>query len=299
MKAGAPMGRRSHMELSSIIVFLGILSILLQFAAYYFFASPYLVLGISSLVVIICAYILQEQSLTFESCFIYTTLILFISIIITSLTYLESEASIMPFSNTLYGIIVVNWFIPTLYCLVRNLFDYSSRLENFVSYYRNVSILFILFYIGIIIYGSFGENAFPWAYPSVLNNKSLTPFWSLATQIEDYINQLIPISDILTYLFSRIFTFVPYGFYSILLLRNTSKFIRFISLLIFPSIIELLQYYIIPGRFDLDDVIYALIGGIVGALLFHLINTIYYVISGRPFLIKDSANRYSNSTLHF
>lgn len=293
------MRRRSNMEISSMIVFLSIISILLQFGAYYFIASPYIILGISSIVIIICAHILLEQSLTYESCTIYTILNLFISTIVTLLTYLGTETKLLPFSNTLFGIIAVNWLVPMVYCFIRNMFDYGSRIEKYPSFYRNISIIFILFYIGILIYGSFGKDAFPWAYRMKSVDYNLTPFWAIATQIEDYINRLIPLSDILTYLFSRILIFIPYGFYGILLLRNNAKIFRFLYLLLLPSAIELFQYFLIPARCDIDDIIYAFIGGVLGALLFHLINAIYRGVSGRDFLSKDSDFRYSGNSLYF
>lgn len=291
------MRRRSNTEVSSLIVFLSIISILVQFGAYYFIASNYIILGISVVAVIICTHILSELSLNFESCFIYTILILFISLIITILTYLGSD-TLIPYTNTLIGIVAINWIAPTVHCFLRNMFDGSGRIENFHTFYRNVSIVFIMFYIGILLYGSFAENAFPWVYRMKIDSFNFTPFWSIATQIEDYINHMIPLSDILTYLLSRILTYIPYGFYVILLLRNKSKLIRFISLLLLPSAVELFQYFIIPARCDIDDVVYAFIGGVIGALLFHLINVIYRVISGRDFLSKDDF-RISKSSLYY
>lgn len=299
MKAGVTMRRHSQMTISTMIVFLSIISIIIQFTAYYFLGSLYLILGISSLIVIISSRILTEQSLTYESCFVYTTLTLFISIIITLLIFFGKDANFFPYTKTLLGIIAVNWFIPTAYCFIRNMFDYGIRIEKFHSFYRNVSILFILFYMGVLIYGSFGENAFPWAYRMISIKQNFTPFWSIATQIEDYINGMIPLSDILVYLFSRIVIYIPYGYYIILLLRNTAKLIRFIFLLLLPSIVELFQYFIIPARCDIDDIIYAFIGGVIGALFFHLINTIYRAVSGKNFLSKERGFRYSNNSLYF
>lgn len=294
------MRRRSNMEISSTIVFLSIISIIIQFGAYYFFASPYIIFGVGSIVIIICSHILLEKSLTYESCTVYTILNLFISSLITILTYLSIESKLLPFSYTLFGIIAVNWLVPMVYCFIRSMLDYGSRIRKYTSFYRNISIVFILFYICILIYGSFGKDAFPWAYRMKSDGYNITPFWAIATQIEYYINRMIPLSDILIYLFSRILTYIPYGFYGILLLRNKAKIIRFLYLLLLPSAIELFQYFLIPARCDIDDVIYAFIGGVLGALLFHLINAIYRHVSGRNFLSKDSDFRYTgSSSLHF
>lgn len=299
MKAGVDMRRRSYMAVSSMIVFLSIISILVQYTAYYFIESPYLILGISSVIVIICTHILLEQSLTYESCTVYTILLLFISLIITLLVYIGADGNILPFTNTLFGIIVLNWLLPMLQCFIRNMLDYGSRIERFNTFYRNVSIIFMLFYIGILIYISFAENSFPAIIRMRSNHQNFTPFWWVATQIEDYINELIPFSDIVIYLLGRILVYIPYGFYGILVLRNSSKLVRAVYLLLLPSVIELFQYFLTPQRCDIDDIIYALIGGIIGGLWFYLTNAIYYAISGKDFLSKDSDYIYSNTTLHF
>lgn len=292
------MNRHSDMEISSMLVFLSILSIVLQFGAYYIFASPIIILGIGIFAVIICTHILLEFSLNFKSCFIYTILILFISLIITLLTYLGKETPI-PFSKTLIAIVSVNWFVPTIYCILRNMFDTAGRCHNFKSYFRNVSIIFILFYLVILIYASFGKEAFPWMYRFKTEGRNFTPFWTIATQIEDYINRMIPLSDIFDYLLSRILLYVPYGFYVLIILRYKPKIIRFIFLLLLPSAIELFQYFMLPARCDIDDIVFALIGGVIGALLFHLNNTVYRAVSGKDFLAKDTDYIFTKKSIYY
>ncbi|MBH1941688.1 VanZ family protein [Mobilitalea sibirica] len=293
------MQRRSYTGISSLIVFLSIITILVQFAAYYFFASVYLFLGISCLISIICIHILIEQSLTYESSFIYSVLTVFISLIITVLTYYGKDQSFIPYTIYLFGIVAVNWFIPTIHCFFRNMLDYGSRIEGFHHFYRNNSIILLLFYIGIMIYGYFTDGSFPWAYPYVVEDINFTPFMSVSSLIEDYLNDLIPIKDIITYLLSRILLYVPYGFYIILVLRRRSRILRALSLLFVPLALEVVQYFLFEARTDIDDVIFAVIGGIVGALWFHLTNQFFKAVSGKNFLAKESDFRYSNSSLHF
>lgn len=293
------MQKRSNIETSALIVFLSILTILIQFAAYYFFASFYIILGIAALATIVCSHILLEQTLSYESCFIYDLLILFISIVIVFLTYFGSDQNFFPYTDLLLWIVAFNWFIPAIHCYLRNMLEYGNRIEDFTVFFRNSGILFNVFYVGILLYASFAGDAFPWMYRAVAENANLTPFWSIATQIEDYMNHMIPLSDIFTYLASRVLLFFPYGYYSILLLRRRPRFVRFLALLLLPVILELLQLFFYPTRCDIDDVIYALIGGLLGALWFHLNNVIFRAVSGKIFLAKDSDFRYSKSSLHF
>ncbi len=293
------MQKRSNIETSALIVFLSIFTILVQFAAYYLFSSSYVILGIACLATIVCSHFLLEQSLSYESCFIFSLLIMFISVIITILTYFGNDYYFLPYTDVLLGIIAINWFVPTLHCYIRNMIEYGNKIDDFKAFFRNSGILFNIIYLGILLYASFAEAAFPWMYRVAAENFNRTPFWSIATQIEDYMKHMLPLSDIFTYLASRILLFLPYGYFSTLLLRRRPRFVRFLALLLFPVILETLQFFLYPTRCDIDDVTYAFLGGLLGALWFHLNNVIFRTISGKTFLPKDSDFRYSKSSLHF
>lgn len=293
------MQRHTSVQISYLIVFLSILTIMIQFVSYYFIASVYIIYIISCIVSLICCHILLEQSLTYEACFVYALLSIFISLIITVLTYFGNGHSLIPFAGTLVGITIINWLVPTLHCYFRNLFDYGMRIDCFNSFYRNSSIIFILFYFGIIFYAAFTKGAFPWAYPVTAENANFTPFWIISSQIEDYLYDLLPIRDIVIYLCSRILIFIPYGFYCTLLTRGHSRLLRFFFLLFLPVILEVSQYFFYVKRFDIDDMIYALIGGLLGALWFFITNKLYWAVSGKSFLGKDPNYRFSNGSLHF
>lgn len=293
------MQRHSNIHISSLIVSFSILTIIVQFAAYYFLASSYMIWGISALISIICCHILLEQSITYETCFIYIVLTLFVSLTITVLIYFGMDHSTIPYNTILIGIVTINWLVPTLLCLLRNMFDYGARIENYAPFFRNNSIVFLLFYFVFIVYSAFAKGAFPWAYPVPLETANFIPFWVIPTQIEDYMNGLIPLSDIVIYLSSRILIYAPYGFFCALITRGHARTLRFLSLLMFPLLLEVLQFLFIKTRCDIDDLMYAFMGGILGSLGFYLINKIFHAVSGKEFLEKKPDYRFSNSTLHW
>jgi glycopeptide antibiotics resistance protein len=291
--------RRTHVQASSLIILLSIITIIAQFAVYYFFAAVYIIWGISILMCVISCHILQEQTATYEACFNYSVLIMFISSVITALSYLGEGGSFLPYTGGMLGIIIINWLIPCVHCFLRNMLDYGTRFEDYRTFYRNDSLLFIIIYIGIILYGSFVPSAFPWAYTGSLNYANFIPFEAITLQIEDYLYGLLSLGNIILYLACRIFLYIPYGYQINFLLRKHGKPIRLAALLVLPILIEIFQYIIIPVRFDIDDIIYALIGGILGSLLFGLCNLIVRAITGRDFLSKDSGYSYSGSRIHF
>lgn len=293
------MQRRSSIQISSLIVFLSILTIIVQFTAYYFLSSNYFILGISCLISFLCCHVLLEQSFTYESCMVYSVLTLFVSLIVTLLTYLSKNNTEFPFTMTLVGISFINWLIPNFHCFLRYMLDYHSRWNNYSKFYKSTNILFFIFYIGLIIYGSFAKNAFPWAYKIATPSVNFTPFLILSAHIEDYLYGLIPISDIFAYIFSRLLIYIPYGFYCTLLLRKKPIITRLFILFLLPFLLEVVQFFVFPVRCDIDDLIYGFLGGILGGLSFLIINLIFKAISGKDFLIKNNTYRYAHSSLHF
>lgn len=293
------MQRRTNIQVSSLIILLGILTILVQFTVYYFFGAYLIIWGISSLVSVICCHILLEQTSSYEACFSYSLFSLFVSLIVTVISYFGKVQTFLPYTAALLGIVVINWLIPMIHCYLRYMLDYGTKVEDFSSFYRNLSLVFVMFYITALIYGSFVKDAYPWAFPMNNSSYNLIPFSIIATQIEDYLYDYIPLSDIIIYLATRIIAYIPYGFYITLLLRRQSKLTRFFALLQLPLIIEILQYFFIPRYCDIDDLIYGLIGGLLGSLMFLLTAVIFQAISGKEFLSRENEYRHSGSSLYF
>lgn len=278
------MHKRTYMEISSFIVLLSIMSIVLQFTSYYFIASEFLLLGLCSIISLLCNHILAEQSQSYQSCFLHSILSVFISLLIYSLTYFGENRDFIHYNEIIVGIVILNWVIPTLYCFLRQILGFGAPIQDFITFFRNNSLVFLTFYVTGFTYGQFAESAFPWIYQYPSEGINLRPFWSIASQIEAQINGSLELSQIISYLLSRILFYIPYGYFITLVLRNLPRLIRYLMLLLLPVAVEILQYYIIPSRCDIDDIIYGFIGSALGALLFYLTNVVFRVFSGREFL---------------
>jgi len=289
--------RRTNLQATSLIMLCGIMTTLVQFMTYYFFEAYIVIWGVSCLISILCCHLLLEQTTSYESCFHYSLMTVFVSLVITVESYFGKVQTFLPFTYAMIGIIVINWLIPLFHCYLRNMLDYGTRMEGFLSFYRNISFLFLSFYIVFLLIASFLKGIFPWAYPYEVTTFNLLPFNVIATMIEDSLYSYVSLSEILTYLATRILTYAPYGFYITLLLRRQSKLSRFLALLLLPLMIELLQYLFIPANCDIDDFIYGIIGGLFGSIFFYLTGALFRIISGRDFLSRDNDYRYSGSSM--
>ena len=139
------------------------------------------------------------------------------------------------------------------------------------------------------------RGTYPWPYPIILDGETYS-FLSLSIYWKVY-SRTGSIKDVFIYLAGRILIFLPYGFYIGLLLRNKPRILKFIALLFFPLILELIEFWTLSPGADIDDIFYGLIGSLIGTAMFYLVNYIYRLGSGRNFLSKGNNYRYSN--LHF
>lgn len=292
------MKKRVSTQSSSLLVMLSLFTILIQFAAYYFFNYNIAIWGIACVVSIICCHILLCQTITYHICFDYSFLTMFMSLIIIILTYFGNNQD-FSYSGTMLGIAFINWLIPMLHCFFRYMLDYGTTVDDFNSFYRDSSIVFFIFYIGILIYGSFTPDVFGWAYKAIPDNAVFVPFKIITLQVKHYLDGSVPFINIIIYLASRILIYLPYGFIIMLVLRRKSRLSKGLSVFILPFLIETVQYFTIPVRCDIDDLIYAVISSLLGFLAFMLINAIYRAFSGRNFLMNEETYRRYGNTLHF
>jgi glycopeptide antibiotics resistance protein len=293
------MQRRTNIQVTSLIILLSIITILVQFVIYYFFSAFYIILGAAVLINALCCHLIIEQTATYEACFSYSVLNLFISTIIIVLSYFGKDLSLLPYTSLMLGIAIINWLIPSVHCFTRNMLDYGTRLEDYSAFYRKDSVLFFAVYLIFLLYTAFSKASFSFTSVGSLDTVNFIPFEAITIQIEDFLYDIVPLKNILTYLLSRILLFLPYGFQLALLLRRQGRLVRFASLLVLPLSVELVQYFLFPSRCDIDDIIYGLIGGIVGTLLFYLCNMLYRAFAGKDFLAGRGDAAYSRGKLRF
>ncbi len=291
--------QRSSISITTLIILFSILTVLAQFGAYYLLGPVFGVYSIAALFSLLFSHVFLDRTLNYESCFSYSLLNIFLCTIIIMLSYFSNAGSILPYHPTLIIIIILNWIIPLLYCIIRNLTDRGFKYTNFNIFYRNINIIFILFYTGLLIVLLFMKNKSFVLYYTDFESVNMVPFLTLATLIEEYLNGYVALGTIAKYLLQEIALFIPYGFYTVLLLRYQSRSLRILVLLILPLMVEILQKVFHLGKGDLDDVILGLLGGLIGAVFYHILNRIYRSFTDEDFLHNRPHYPFSDSSLHF
>jgi len=285
---------RSSTHITTLIILLSILTITIQFSVYYFFGATLVTFGLITLLILLCSHIFLNRSHSYEACFSYSLLNIFVCFIIMFSNF-RGEVSFLIYQHNLLLFIILHWTIPTLYCIIRCLLDKCSKYTNFNLFYRNISIVFLVIYVGVLIYILFLQNGTNILYYTDYHSINLVPFLTLATLIEDHINGYVSVNNITAYLIQGILLFVPYGFYTILLLRYNRLLTRIIALLFLPLLIEVLQRVFLLGKGDIDDIILAMIGSVIGALCYHILNLIFRAVTDDDFLYECSHYSFYNN----
>ncbi|SHO47822.1 VanZ family protein [Anaerocolumna xylanovorans] len=290
--------QKSTSYTTTAVILFSILTIVLEFTAYYFLKVSLLAFIITALLALLFCHTVLVLGLHFEACFSYQLLHLLMWGIILFLLYVGNDSDIITYSARLFLFPVIHWICCIIYCTLRNLWDEGSRYTNFKKYFRNSSILFLLLYTVFLVLWLFLHNT-DYSYNKELSSLNLVPFFTLAGFITDFMDKNRTLSQIFFYLADRVLVYLPYGFFIILLMKRSSRLVRFLLLLLFPLVIEGLQALLSFGRCDIEDILYGLLGGFIGALLYHLLNRTFRNVKGMDFL-ETSRRFYSNrSSLHF
>lgn len=278
--------KKNYSHITTLIILFSIATVILQFTAYYFINSFLLTLGISALLCLLGTRILLQLTNNYGSCFSYSLLNVLLCSIILLLSYLGNTQNLFLFHEKLYLFLLINWLVPHLFAVFRNITDTSDRISGFKVFFRNSSIVFGVFYLITFIQFLFIRNTEFLILDTDLSKVNLVPFYTLATLIEDYISDKGSLSLIRTYFIQGLIPFIPYGFYIILMLRYQKRGIRFMALFLFPVIIEILQRILLLGKADIEEVLLGLLGGFVGAILYHGVNALYSHAKDRDFLTE-------------
>lgn len=279
-------------------ILFSILTLVLEFGAYYFLTVSIFTFLFTAFLALLFCHLTLTISQHFETCFSYQLLHLLMWGIILFLLFIGNDSDFISYSLQLFLFPFIHWACCVLYSILRNLWDEGGRFTGFKNYFRNSSLLFLLVYAAFLVYWLFLSNTDS-SFHTESFSVNLIPFLTLASLITDFIDKNITLSHIFAFLGDRALIYLPYGFFCILLARKQPRLIRFLLLLLFPFIIEVLQGILQLGSSDIEDVLYGLLGGFSGGLLYHLLNRTYQNVKGMDFLATSRRFYSGRSSLHF
>lgn len=273
---------RLSVRLTTIIDFVSLLTLGLEFFLIYYCSSNLLLLSTISFVLILCTSIFIRTSKSFDSGFLYSFILVLFSSCIIGFIYMKGESFSLEYSKKMLILILLNWLIPMLCSIWLNLHDTREQLAHFNSFFNKSSTQFIIYYIGFLaLLIVIKPVALPCVSKAMMQSvneatyRNIIPFYRIACYLEDVIYNHADASPLIQYIIASILVTTPYGFYITLLFKNKGHITRLSLFFLLPSIMEVCKHFISHQTADVEHVLLGVLGGLFGSCLFFLLNSRY------------------------
>lgn len=270
-------------NISSLVILLSLISLICEGFIYYFI--PQHIWAI--IFAIFCSLLLSHFFL--ETAFRYTYNVLhsaFMTIgtmIYAVIIYLIQPNQWISYDFSMVVLVLVNWLIPFLYCTLRDLCDPGPRFDGYHRYFHHMSIVLLLIYAFALIKQYYLTPIIPPYESLAFGAQNFVPYMATGSYLEEIIRMGQSPTSILCFLAEMIILFIPFGFYMRAYSGKWPFILRLFCYLAFPLILEISQYLFGIGRGHIDDYVSALIGTLIGILIYHAINSIFRIVAGRSF----------------
>lgn len=274
------------MSINNLVVLVCILATAVQVGVYYFLNNPTLAVIVTILLTIGITHFFLELSLDYEVCFLYSAIMVVFSLIVMVAIHECQPNEWISFHYQLIWIVFCNWFFAMLYCICRDAADRGPRFENFVPFFHKMSVLCLLVYMGTVVYIMFVAPLMPPYDLQAFGAHNFVPFMSTGSYLENALRTGGDIKPMLIYITLVVASGIPFGFFTRLYFRRMLFLPRLLFMLLIPLFLEFLQECLQIGRGDIDDYCMALIGVLLGVILFHIIDGIYHALGKQQFLAE-------------
>ena len=272
------LGNQIESSKSMWIVLLGMIVSVLQLVIYQLINDGWLGLLLGGICLLIGSALIHFITGEQEELFSYLLIPCILSGCV-GLLIPHSATQLFPSSGTVLTGALLAWLIPVLYACIFTWAAGLSALGQFTVFYKKASIFFYLVYFGLLIYWFGWYNRIPGTDVKV----QLIPFASFAAYIDGMLTNAVSVERLVLFLAERILLFMPYGFLIAMVCRKLHSVLRLLFVFLLPLLLELLQLLLGFNTCSVDDVIFSLLGGLIGMLFFVIFNGMFQRIIGRNF----------------
>lgn len=198
-------------------------------------------------------------------------------------------------SKSLFFISILVWLITVIYAVVCVWVRGSGSSLLFVPFYLRSTVFFYLVYFSLVVFGVFFYDKVAATDDMV----QMIPFATFAAYIEAIIHEVIPWQALAYFLLYRAAFFIPYGFFVSMVCQKLHVAVRILILLILPGLIEIVQLLFRLNRCDIDELIFAFIGGLIGMLCFCVFNELFIHFTGKMYDGKEPDRDYYGRRLRY
>lgn len=277
------MNKRA-VNISSLVLLLSLLSFLLEVTMYYFIPNRAITVFVASVLSIGLSHFFLETSMEYNSCFLHGSFMTITAVAFTVIVYLLQPNPWITYDYSMLVLVLLNWLIPFVYCFFRDFFDRGPRFANYTFFFHGMSVVFLVIYFIALIKQLFVTPMQPPYKELAFGAHNFVPFMASGEYLENALENGENIRPMLLYLTEMVMLFIPFGFYAKVYTRKQPFFIRLFTALFVPFAFEMVQYLTGIGRAHIDDYALAMIGTLIGFLLYGVVFRFSYQFHKRDFL---------------
>lgn len=188
------------------------------------------------------------------------------------------------YSFYLVLLVLVNWLTPFLYCSIRDLYDTTPHFEGYRRFFIQMSIVLLVCYILALIKQYYITPIVPPYKEPAFGAQNFVPFMATGNYLESALRNGSDLFPLICYLAEAVCLYIPFGYYICAYFLKWNYIFRLFLYLAFPAAMEISQAVSGLGRGQIDDYTLALLGILIGTLLFHAMNGIFRSFAGRSIL---------------
>lgn len=281
------MNKRS-VNISSFVILLSLLAFIAVIGVYYFVPYHWISVVFATILSVALSHFCLESSLDYGYSFLHAAFMVISTLIFSIVIYAIQPNPWIQYDFSMVFLVLINWLTPFIYSFLRDLFDHGPRFDNYRLFFHRMVLLFLVIFLFVIVKQYFLTPIVPPYEEMPFGAHNFVPFMATATYIETALRGGLDLSLLFAYIAEVIAMGIPIGFLCRVYLRNRIFFVRLLTYIVIPVLLEVLQYAAGLGRGDIDDVTFSLIGILIGVLLFHLMNSLSQSVSNREFMMSRS-----------
>lgn len=275
---------KKAVNISSLVILLALLSLILEICLYYFIPQHMVTLAAAAVISLILTHFFLETSLDYDYCFLHAALMTISSLAFCTVVYLIQPNDWIAYDYSLLALIMINWLVPFAYCFIRDFSDRGPRFSDYLFFFHGMSVLFLAVYCIAIIKQLFITPFIPPYTPPAFGAHNFVPFMATGNYIEQALSEGKDISTMIIYIAEMIALAIPFGFYAKVYCRSYPFIARLLIYLAAPLLLEGVQYLTGIGRADIDDYSLAMIGTVIGVVIYNIVYYVSFETHKRDFL---------------
>ncbi len=266
---------------------MAILTFIVEYLLFSFVSNTILLTLLVFITLLIANHMLLEITLRYKACLMLTSLLLVLWGGMTYMLMINKDIGGLHYSWLYWLTTLLNFIVPYVYSFIRQYMDRGPRFPDYNKFFIGMTIIFFIPFTVIFVYLNYiNPNFFTIYQPK---DYTFIPFYTTAVYIENILNHTIKGSTFFVYIGLYTLLFLPLGYHARLITRDFTFTIRTLVFIVICAITEVIKIPFL-STFNMDNILYSIIGMLIGGGLFAYVDFKHYEKKDVSYLHKPSFN---------